>query len=85
VPNGAFYASAYGREGAIHSLPIDNDDYPRGAARILEKVKQMVQTGQPPVPYDEIIENIAVAEAASRARELGRTVTIGEVWPERGK
>jgi len=79
-PHSAFYASAYGRSGAIHTPPIDDFAFPSGATRNLELIKQMVQTGKPPMPYDEIVETIAVVEAARRSQELGRAVELSEVW-----
>jgi len=83
TPHCAFFASAYGPDGAVHSPPIGDYQFPWGAARNLELAKQMVKTGKSPVPYDDMIENIAVATAARRAQKLGRTVRIREVW--RGK
>jgi len=79
-PHAAFYVSAYGPEGAIHSPQIGDFVFPWGAARNLEIAKQMVRTGRPPVPYSEIIENIAVAEAARKAQKLGRALRLSEVW-----
>jgi predicted dehydrogenase len=80
-PHGAFYASAYGPKGAIHSGEIGDWVFPSGAAKILELAKKMVRTGKPPVPYDDMVENIAVAEAGRKAYTLGRPVRIKEVWP----
>jgi len=79
-PHCAMYATAYGPQGAILSPPIGDFVFPWGAARNMEIAKRMVRTGKPPVPYDEIIENIAVATAARRAQELGRAVRLREVW-----
>jgi predicted dehydrogenase len=39
----------------------------------------MVKTGKPPVSYDDMIENIAVATAARKAQKTGRTVKLSEV------
>ena len=79
-PHCAFYASAYGPQGAVHSPAIGDYQFPWGAAKNIRLAKQMVQTGKPPVPYQDMIENIAVATAARRAAKLGRTVRIREVW-----
>jgi len=79
----AFYASAFGPEGAIHSGPISDFVFPKGAAINVRLAKRMVLTRRPPVPYDEMLENIAVATAARRAQKSGRTVRLSEVW-ERG-
>ena len=39
----------------------------------------MVLTGRPPVPYTEMLENIAVADAARQAAETGSIVRLEEV------
>ncbi len=80
TPHCAFYASAYGPEGAVHSPPIGDYQFPWGAARNLELARQMVLTGKPVVAYEEMIENVAVATAARRAHKLGRAVRLSEVW-----
>lgn len=74
----AFYASAFGRLGAIHSSDLGDFEFPHGAFEILKKVKQMVETGKPPVPYGEMLENIAVATAARQAHRTGRRVSLKE-------
>jgi len=75
----SMYASAYSRLGAIHSPPIGDFEFPQGAARILGLVKQMVQTGAPPVPYDAMLECIAIATAARLAQRERRQIAITEV------
>ena len=84
TPHCAFFVSAYGPAGAIHSPEIGDWVFPWGAAKNMEIAKQMVRSGKPPVAYDEMIENIAVATAARRAQKLGRTVRLREVWRRRG-
>lgn len=79
----SFYASAYGPGGAIHSPPIGDFEFPWGATRNLELAKQMVKTAKPPVPYDDMIENIAVATAARRAQKTGKSVRLRQVWRQR--
>lgn len=76
----AFFLMASGSKGAIFSPPISDFEFPWGAALIAQKAAKMVRTGRPPVPYEDMLENIAVADAARRAQKLGRTVKISEVW-----
>ena len=75
----AMYASAYSSQGAIHSPDIGDFVFPWGAAAILKVAKKMVQTGKPPVSYDEMIECIAVASAARLAQKRGKPVSLKEV------
>ena len=79
----AMYASAYGTEGAIHSGAIGDFVFPKGAAINLTLARKMVRTGKPPVPYEDMLENIAVASAGRKAQKLGRTVKLSEVWKRR--
>jgi predicted dehydrogenase len=75
----AFYASAYGSQGAIHSGDLGDFQFPSGTAVILEMCKEMVSTRRPPVPYPEILENIAVATAAREALNSGSLVRLNDV------
>jgi predicted dehydrogenase len=77
-----FYASAYGKYGAVHSNPIGDPEFPGGAAIILRRFREMVRTGKPPVPYRELLEPIAIIEAARRAQERGSKVFLKDVWKE---
>ena len=79
----AFYASAYGPEGAAHSGPISDFVFPKGAAINVQLAKKMARSGKSPVPYDDMLENIAVASAARRAQKTGRAVTLAGVWKKR--
>ncbi len=66
--------------GAIHSGPIGDFVFPKGAALNMELAKKMVRNGKSPVPYDDMLENVAVATAARKAQRLGRPIKLGAVW-----
>jgi hypothetical protein len=55
-------------------------EYPKGAAVNLELARKMVRTGKPAVPYEDMLENIAVATAARKAQRTGRTIKLSDVW-----
>lgn len=75
-----FHVNAYSGRGAIHSPGIGDFEFPWGAVEILKRVRAMCRTGRPPAPYAEMVEGIAVAEAARRAQLRRRSVAIREVW-----
>jgi len=75
----SFYASAFGPLGAIHSGNLGDFEFPWGAAAILEKAKTMIEVRTPPVPYEEILENIAVATAGRQAQRTGTTVRLKDM------
>lgn len=75
----AFYASVYGRLGAVHSPGIGDFEFPYGVEVILKKIKKMVETRVTQVPYEEMIENIAVVEAAREAQKTGKATNIGNI------
>ena len=79
VPHAAFYVSAYGSEGAIHSPALGDFEFPYGAAAILRSVKQMVQTRRMPETLAMMVEGIAVAEAARLSKGTGRAVRVADV------
>ena len=72
----AFHASAFGPNGAIHSPPMSDWDFPFGAAEILRIVKEMVETRKSPAIIDDMLEGVAICEAAREAQETGRAVRI---------
>jgi predicted dehydrogenase len=76
----SFYIMASSHKGCILSPAIGDFEYPCGAGIIARKIQKMVRTGKPPVPYEEILENIAVAEAARLAQKRGVAVKLTEVW-----
>ncbi|MBI2301354.1 MAG: Gfo/Idh/MocA family oxidoreductase [Armatimonadetes bacterium] len=75
-----FYASAYGKGGAIHSGPCGDFEFMTGGEVILRMFGEMIETRRPPVPYDALLEKIAIVEAGRVAQAEHRKVQIGEVW-----
>ena len=72
----AFHASAYGSQGAIHSPPLSDWDFPFGAAAILRIVKEMVQTRRSPPIIGDMLEAVAICEAAREAQATGEPVKL---------
>lgn len=79
TPHCAFYASAYSSKGVVHSPPLDDWIFPEGAAQILRMVKTMVKTQKGPIPYESMLELIAVAEAARLSQARHERVLLKEV------
>ena len=75
----SFYVEAYSKMGAIHSGPIGDPEFLRGADRIVKKLRRMVRTGTPPTAYDDILEHIAVVEAGQIAQRKGERVFIKDI------
>ena len=72
----AFHASAYGPNGAIHSPPMSDWDFPFGAAAILRIVKEMVETRMSPPIIGDMLEGVAICAAARETQESGRLVGL---------
>jgi predicted dehydrogenase len=72
----SFYAAAIGRHGASQSEPQNDYTHPWGMRRIVEKMRVMVRTGRSPVPMNEMLENIAVADAVRKAHRTGKVVRV---------
>lgn len=81
----SFYASAYSRLGALHSPPIGDPEFHTGTRRIVELFRQMLETGKPPIPYEHMLEPIAIIEAARIAQREGRRVSLREVQDRASK
>ena len=75
----AFYASAFGTGGAIHSGDLGDFEFPWGAHQIVEKIATMLDTGKPPVGYPKMLENVAAATAFREAHGAGRQVSLTDV------
>jgi hypothetical protein len=72
----AFHASAYGPNGAIHSPPMSDWDFPFGAAQILRIVRDMVETRKSPSITADMLEAVAICAAARHAQETGDIVQV---------
>ncbi|MDA0747772.1 MAG: Gfo/Idh/MocA family oxidoreductase [bacterium] len=79
----SYHASAFGDLGTIHSPNLGDFEFPFGAYEIVKQIKKLVETRKPPVPYSEILENIAVASAAYKAHNTGKRVTLKEIGYEK--
>ena len=79
----SFYVEAYSKLGAIHSGPIGDPEFLRGANRIVKKIRAMVRGGKPPRSYADILEQIAVIEAGQIAQKTGNRVAIADVLRSR--
>jgi len=75
-----FFASAYSNQGVIHSPGIGDPEFHTGTRRIVELFSQMIETGKPPVPYENMLEPMAIIAAAHIAQAQGRRVELSEVW-----
>ena len=73
----AYYASASSSKGTIHSPPIGDFEFPFAAAKILRLIAKMVRTRKPPVPYDEMVEPVAIAEAARLSQKMRKRLASG--------
>lgn len=76
----SYYCSAYSNLGVIHSPPIGDPEFGSGTERIVHLFRQMIDTGKPPIPYEHILEPIAIIEAARIAHAEGRRVLLREVY-----
>lgn len=75
----SFHASAYSQWGAIHSPNLGDFEFPWGAVEILKMIKKMVRTRKPQVPYEEMIECIAIATAGRLSQKERRRVYLKDI------
>jgi len=80
----SFCCSAFSRLGVIHSPGMSDPEFDTGTRRIVELFKQMLDTRTPPIPYEHILEPIAIIEAARIAQKQGRRVALKEVLETNG-
>jgi predicted dehydrogenase len=70
------------RPGHLRANPMGDPEFVVGATNILRAFKRMIETRQPPVPYETLLELIAIVEAAREAQEKRRRVYLKD-WLER--
>lgn len=73
------YAHAYSNQGVINCPPIGDPQYIPGAVLILKKFKKMIQTGQPPMSYTDLLEIMCIMEAGRIAQRTGKIVYLKNV------
>ena len=67
-----FHLVAYGK-GGVHQAVLNSAGcYPAG----LKQVLKMVRTGKGPLPHENMIEAVAVAEAVEKSLRTGRSVKL---------
>ena len=81
--HGSMHMSAYGTggRGAIHNQGVGSFEYPQGSAEIIRLIKKMVETGKPQGPVNQMIEAVAICDAAEAAMKAGETQPFKVVKP----
>ena len=74
-----FRADVYGQTGVIHCPFIDDFVFPNAGACILDSLKTMVATKEPPLSYDSMLELIRIVEAGRIAQKNRRIVELSEL------
>ena len=77
-----FHISAFSNQGVIHCPGIGDPEFHTGTRRIVQMFRQMLDTGRPPIPYEHMLEPIAIIEAARRAQSTGQRVALSDVWDQ---
>ena len=77
---GYFSVGLIGENDKIDPEPIRPNHYQYGAAVAMRNFLEMARSGQPPVPYEQLIEQIEIYEAARLSKERGgATVLLTEL------
>lgn len=69
-------ASVFGSRTDIHTLVLGDRQYPHGTAEILRVIHRMLETGQTPSELDDMVEAIAVIQAAKKSQQTGQAERI---------
>jgi hypothetical protein len=73
------FATAYGPEGAVQGLVLNDMNASAGSAVIIERIKDMLQSDTPDPLHHEMLMAVAVSDAAYQARDMGQTVSVAHV------
>ena len=63
----------------LHSNPVGDAEYIVGAVNIVRQFKRMIQTREPPVPYEAMLELIAIVDAARIGQSKGKRVHLADI------
>jgi len=77
----SFFASAYGKFGAIHSDHIGDPEFIGGGLEIIRQFKTIIDSGRQLIATEEFIRPIALIEAASVAHYERKRIKISDIWP----
>lgn len=72
----AFHASASSNMKPIYLDDLEAFVQSEGGLAVMNAVKKMVRTGRPALPYGEMIEPVAVAEAGRKAHNKAKAVAL---------
>ena len=78
----AIFAFANG-VGEIHFHGANDFNYPEGGWAVMEALKKMVASGESPIPQDDMVAAVAVAETAREVHNTGRWAEVGKVGSEK--
>lgn len=74
-----FHCSAFSNQGVIHCPGIGDPEFHTGTRRIVQLFKQMIETGEPLIPYEDMLEPVAILEAARLAQQTGKRVALSAI------
>ena len=72
------------KNGHLRSIPVTDPEFIDGALNILRAFRKMVRTRQPPLPYEQLLELIAIDNAGREAQKKRRRVYIESLPGWRG-
>jgi hypothetical protein len=78
-----FFCSAYSKLGAVHSPGIGDREFLSGGTAIVTLFRQMIETGEPSIPYEHMLELMAIIETARIAQKEKRRAQLSEVYDRR--
>ncbi len=73
-PQPQFYGMALAEKDTLISGPIEPMDFQYGASIFLRNFVEMVRTKKAPLPYEQLVEQIRITEAARISKQRGGTV-----------
>ena len=78
-PECGFRCEAYSHRGVIHSNWVDDNLFPEGGLVIFYKLREMVRTRRPQIPYGSMLELMEIFDAGRLSQERGKPVNLEEV------
>ena len=71
----ALFAYANG-VGEIHFDGANDFNYPEGGFAVMEALREMVASGESPIPYRDMLETVAIPEKAREVHNTGRWARV---------
>jgi len=79
----SFWVRAMSLANPIDTRALDAFVQSEGGLSVMNAIKRMLRTRKPPLPYEQMLESVAVAQAARKAHNRARPIAVNKIRTQR--